>query len=91
MYAGFAKTAREEGFEQIALLFEMVAEIEKSHEERYKKLIANIENGVVFSRDGDKIWECRNCGHIVIGKEPPEICPVCAHPQSYFQLKSENY
>ncbi|MCC8135215.1 MAG: rubrerythrin family protein [Ruminococcus sp.] len=91
MYAGFAKTAREEGFEQIALLFEMVAEIEKAHEERYKKLIANIENGVVFSRDGDKIWECRNCGHIVIGKEPPEVCPVCAHPQSYFQLKSENY
>ncbi|MCD8187605.1 MAG: rubrerythrin family protein [Ruminococcus sp.] len=91
MYAGFAKTARGEGFEQIALLFEMVAEIEKAHEERYKKLIANIENGVVFSRDGDKIWECRNCGHIVIGKEPPEICPVCAHPQSYFQLKSENY
>ncbi|MDD6278670.1 MAG: rubrerythrin [Ruminococcus sp.] len=91
MYAGFAKTAKEEGFDDIALLFEMVGEIEKAHEERYRKLLANIENGVVFSKDGDKIWECRNCGHIVIGKEAPEICPVCAHPQSYFQVKAENY
>lgn len=91
MYAGFAKNAKEEGFDDIALLFEMVGEIEKAHEERYRKLLANIENGVVFSKDGDKIWECRNCGHIVIGKEAPEICPVCAHPQSYFQVKAENY
>lgn len=91
MYAGFAKTAKEEGFDDIALLFEMVGEIEKAHEERYRKLLANIEGGIVFSRDGDKIWECRNCGHIVIGKEAPEVCPVCAHPKAYFQIKSENY
>ncbi len=91
MYAGFAVTAREEGFERIALLFEMVGEIEKAHEERYRKLLANIEGGVVFSKDGDMIWECRNCGHIVIGKEAPEVCPVCAHPKAYFQVKAENY
>lgn len=91
MYAGFAKDAKEEGFDDIALLFEMVGEIEKAHEERYRKLLANIEGGIVFSRDGDKIWECRNCGHIVIGQEAPEVCPVCAHPKAYFQLKSENY
>ena len=91
MYAGFAKTAREEGFEEIAVLFEMVGEIEKAHEERYRKLLANIKGGVVFSKDGDAIWECRNCGHIVIGKEAPEICPVCAHPKSFFQVKAENY
>ncbi len=91
MYAGFAVTAREEGFEDIALLFEMVGEIEKAHEERYRKLLANIEGGVVFSKDGDMIWECRNCGHIVIGKEAPEVCPVCAHPKAYFQVKATNY
>ena len=87
----FAKVAREEGFEQIAALFEGVAAIEKEHEERYRRLIANIEQGVVFSKDGDTIWQCRNCGHICIGKEAPEVCPVCAHPQSYFQVKAENY
>jgi rubrerythrin len=91
MYAGFAKEAREEGFEHIAKLFEGVAAIEKEHEERYKKLIANIEEGVVFSKEGDTIWQCRNCGHICIGKQAPEVCPVCAHPQSYFQVKPENY
>ena len=91
MYAQFAKDAKEEGFEEIALLFEGVAKIEKAHEERYRKLLANVENGVVFSKDGDAIWECRNCGHIVIGKKAPEICPVCAHPQAYFQIKAENY
>lgn len=91
MYAGFAKTAREEGFEQIAKLFEGVAAIEKEHEERYRKLLANIDGGLVFSRDGDKIWQCGNCGHVVVGKQAPEVCPVCAHPQSYFQIKAENY
>lgn len=91
MYSEFAKVAREEGFEQIAALFEGVAAIEKEHEERYRRLIANIEQGVVFSKDGDTIWQCRNCGHICIGKEAPEVCPVCAHPQSYFQVKAENY
>ena len=91
MYAGFAKVAKEEGFDDIAALFEGVAAIEKEHEERYKKLIANIENGVVFSKDGDTIWQCRNCGHICVGKQAPEVCPVCAHPQSYFQVKPENY
>lgn len=91
MYSEFAKVAREEGFEQIAALFEGVAAIEKEHEERYRRLITNIEQGVVFSKDGDTIWQCRNCGHISIGKEAPEVCPVCAHPQSYFQVKAENY
>ena len=91
MYAEFAETAREEGFDRIAFLFESVAAIEKEHEERYRKLIKNIEGGLVFSRDGDKIWQCRNCGHIVIGKEAPEICPVCAHPKAYFEIKKENY
>lgn len=91
MYSEFAKVAREEGFEQIAALFEGVAAIEKEHEERYRKLIANIEQGVVFSKAGDTIWQCRNCGHICIGKEAPEVCPVCAHPQSYFEIKAENY
>lgn len=91
MYANFAKEAREEGFDQIAFLFEEVAKIEKEHEARYRKLIANIEGGLVFSREGDVIWQCSNCGHIVIGKKAPEICPVCSHPQSYFQLKPENY
>ena len=91
MYAKFAKEAREEGFDRIANLFEGVANIEKEHEERYRKLLKNIEDGVVFSRDGDKIWQCRNCGHICIGKEAPKVCPVCSHPQSYFELKAENY
>lgn len=91
MYKGFAETAREEGFEELAKKFEEVALIEKSHEERYRKLLANVKDKKVFSRDGDVIWVCRNCGHIVIGKEAPEICPVCAHPQSYFEIKAENY
>ena len=91
MYSEFAKTAREEGFDRIAYLFEGVAAIEKEHEERYRKLIENIEGGLVFSRDGDKIWKCRNCGHIVIGKDAPKVCPICAHPQSYFEIKAENY
>jgi len=91
MYDKFAKEAREEGFEEIAALFEGVAAVEKEHEERYRKLIANIEGGLVFSKDGDTIWQCRNCGHICVGKQAPEICPVCAHPQSYFQVKAENY
>ena len=91
MYAGFAKTAREEGFDHIADLFEGVAKIEKEHEERYLKLVKNLEEGLVFSRDGDVIWQCANCGHIVIGKKAPEACPVCAHPQAYFQIKAENY
>ena len=91
MYAGFAKTAREEGFDHIADLFEGVAKIEKEHEERYLKLVKNLEEGLVFSRDGDVIWQCANCGHIVIGKKAPEVCPVCAHPQAYFAIKAENY
>lgn len=91
MYPTFAKEAREEGFDEIADLFEAVAAIEKEHEERYKKLLANIEGGLVFSKDGDVIWQCANCGHICIGKQAPEVCPVCAHPQSYFQVKAENY
>ena len=91
MYAGFAKEAREEGFDDIATLFEEVAKIEREHEERYLKLLANIEGGIVFSRDGDMIWKCRNCGHIVVGKNAPDVCPVCAHPQSYFEIKAENY
>ncbi len=91
MYAGFAKVAKEEGFDEIARLFEGVAKIEKAHEERYRKLAANIKDGLVFSKDGDVIWQCANCGHIVIGKKAPEVCPVCAHPQAYFQIKAENY
>ena len=91
MYATFAKEAREEGFDDIAFLFEQVGEIEKEHEARYRKLLANIEGGLVFSRDGDMIWQCSNCGHIVVGKQAPEVCPVCAHPQAYFQIKAENY
>ena len=91
MYATFAKEAREEGFDQIAALFEMVGEIEKEHEARYLKLLENIENGLVFSKEGDTIWKCSNCGHIVVGKNAPEVCPVCAHPQSYFEVKAENY
>ena len=91
MYAGFAETARKEGFNEIADLFDGVAAIEKEHEERYKKLLANVEGGLVFSKEGDVIWQCSNCGHIVIGKKAPEVCPVCAHPQAYFQVKAENY
>jgi rubrerythrin len=91
MYAGFARTAKEEGFDHIARLFTMVGEIEKHHEERYKKLLANIEGGLVFSRDNEMIWQCSNCGHIVIGKKAPQVCPVCDHPQSYFQIKAENF
>ena len=91
MYERMAKEAREEGFERIAFLFEEVAKIEKEHEARYLKLLENVENGLVFSKDGEKIWKCRNCGHIVIGKSAPEICPVCAHPKAYFEIKAENY
>ncbi len=91
MYAGFAKDARAEGFDDIAFLFEEVAKIEKEHEERYSKLLANIEGGIVFSRDGDTMWKCSNCGHIHIGPKAPEVCPVCSHPQSYFEVKAENY
>ena len=91
MYATFAKEAREEGFDEIARLFEGVAAIEKEHEERYRKLLANVEGDLVFSKDGDVIWQCSNCGHIVVGKKAPEVCPVCAHPQAYFQVKAENY
>ena len=91
MYKKFAEEARAEGFEDIARQFEGVAAIEKEHEERYRKLLANIEGGLVFSRDGDMIWQCSNCGHIHIGKKAPEVCPVCNHPQSYFQIKAENY
>ena len=91
MYKEFAETAREEGFDRIANLFEGVAEIEKHHEERYRALLSNVDNELVFSKDGEKIWQCRNCGHICIGKNAPEVCPVCSHPQSYFEIKKENY
>ena len=91
MYKEFAETAREEGFDRIANLFEGVAEIEKHHEERYRALLSNVDNELVFSKDGEKIWQCRNCGHICIGKKAPEVCPVCSHPQSYFEIKKENY
>ena len=91
MYPTFAKEAREEGFERIAQMFEGVAAIEKAHEERYKKLLANVEGDLVFSKDGDVIWQCANCGHICVGKKAPDVCPVCSHPQSYFQVLAENY
>ncbi len=91
MYAGFAQTAREEGFDDIAEKFELVAAIEKEHEARYLKLLENVEGGLVFSRDNEMIWQCSNCGHIVVGKAAPEMCPVCAHPQSYFELLATNY
>ena len=91
MYATFAKEAREEGFTEIAAMFEGVAKIEKEHEERYLKLLENVEKGLVFSKDGDTIWVCTNCGHIHIGKTAPQVCPVCAHPQGYFEVKAENY
>ena len=91
MYPRMAQEAREEGFEEIARIMEGVAAIEKAHEERYLKLLQNIEDKLVFSREGDAIWQCRNCGHIYIGKEAPTVCPVCNHPQAYFQLKENNY
>ncbi len=91
MYAEFAKTAREEGFEEIATKFEQVGAIEKSHEERYRALLKSVEDKKVFSGDGEAIWVCRNCGHIIIGKDAPEVCPVCNHPQSYFERKATNY
>ena len=91
MYARMAREAREEGFDEIADKFEMVAAIEKHHEERYRKLLKNIEDKKVFTKDGDAVWQCANCGHIVIGKQAPEICPVCDHPQSFFQVLAENY
>lgn len=91
MYAKFAKDAKAEGFDHIAFLFESVGKIEKEHEERYRKLLSNVKEEIVFSRDGEMIWQCSNCGHIVIGKKAPEICPVCQHAKSYFQIKAENY
>ena len=91
MYKEFAEEAKKEGFNRIAYLFEEVGKIEKEHEERFKKLLENVKDGLVFSKDGDKIWKCRNCGHICIGKEAPAVCPVCSHPQSYFEIKAENY
>ena len=91
MYSRMAKEAREEGFTEIAAKFEMVAAIEKEHEERYRKLLGNIKEDLVFSRDGDRIWKCSNCGHIVIGPKAPQVCPVCDHPQAFFELKAENY
>lgn len=91
MYARMAEEAAEEGFTEIAAKFRMVAEIEKQHEERYRKLLKNIEDAIVFSRDGDCIWVCRNCGHVVVGKKSPKVCPVCLHPQSFFELKAENF
>ena len=91
MYARMAEEAEEEGFKEIAAKFRMVAKIEKEHEERYRKLLKNIEDGLVFSREGDMVWQCSNCGHIVIGKKAPQVCPVCNHPQAFFQIKAENY
>ena len=91
MYAGFAKTAKEEGFDHIAYLFEEVAKIEKEHETRYLKLLENVKEGKVFEAGEVKIWKCRNCGHIVVGTKAPEVCPVCAHPKAYFEIKAENY
>lgn len=91
MYAGFAETAEKEGFPELARRFRLVAAIEKTHEERYRALLKNIELGEVFKKSTVKVWECRNCGHIVVGTEAPNVCPVCAHPQSYFELRAENY
>ena len=91
MYQEFAKVAKEEGFDRLATLFEMVGKIEKEHEERYRKLISNMDEGLVFSSEGDTIWVCRNCGHVVVGKKAPEVCPVCKHAKSYFERKAENY
>ncbi len=91
MYAGFAKTAKEEGLDHIAYLFEAVGQIEKEHEERYRKLLENLKSGKVFQREEPKAWKCANCGHIHYGDKAPDVCPVCAHPQAYFQIKAENY
>lgn len=91
MYPTFAKEAKEEGFDHIAFLFSEVAKIEKEHEERYRRLLENVDAGIVFSRDGDMIWQCANCGHIHVGTCAPDVCPVCAHPQAYFQIRAENY
>ena len=91
MYDRMAREAREEGFDKIAFLFESVGKIEKEHEARYRKLLENVEGDLVFSKDGDRIWQCRNCGHIVIGPKAPEVCPVCSHPKAYFEVKAENY
>ena len=91
MYAGFAKTADEEGFPELAAKFSLVAAIEKSHEERYRKLLENVETAKVFEKSEVKVWECRNCGHLVVGTQAPELCPTCAHPQSYFEVHAENY
>ena len=91
MYATFAKEAKEEGFDHIAFLFSEVAKIEKDHEERYLKLLSNIEGGKVFKSDADKMWICSNCGHVKVGTDAPEVCPVCAHPKAYFHIKAENF
>ena len=91
MYDRLAKESKEEGFDKIAFLFEQVGKIEKEHEARYLKLLENVKDGIVFSRDDERIWKCRNCGHIVIGKYAPEVCPVCNHPKSFFEIKAENY
>ena len=91
MYAGFSKTAKEEGFDKIAFLFEAVGKIEKEHEERYRKLLSNLKEGKVFERSEKKVWICANCGHIHFGEKAPEICPVCDHPKAYFRIKAENY
>ena len=91
MYEGFAKTAEEEGFKELALKFRAVAKIEKHHEERYRKLLENVEMQKVFEKSEVKVWECRNCGHIVVGTKAPDVCPVCSHPQSYFEVSAENY
>ena len=91
MYPRMAEEARQEGFDDIAALFDGVAAVEKVHEEKYRRLLQNIEDGIVFSREGDRVWQCRNCGHIHVGKEAPEVCPVCNHPRAYFELKKENY
>jgi rubrerythrin len=91
MYKAFAEDARVEGFDRIAALFELVAKVEREHEERYRALLKNVKEGLVFSRGGDMVWQCRNCGHVMIGKKAPDVCPTCAHPQAYFQIKPENY
>ena len=90
-YTYYASKAKKDGYVQIASLFEGVAAIEKHHEERYLKLLENVKGALVFSKDGDVIWQCANCGHIVVGKDAPQVCPVCQHPQAYFQVKAENY
>ncbi len=91
MYEGFAKTAEEEGFKELAQKFRMVGAIEKHHEERYRALLKNVETAAVFEKSEIKVWECRNCGHIIVGKKAPAVCPVCAHPQSYFEISAENF